>query len=227
MRLVKPAVLSGAMMVSAMAADAATVVVDSLAADPTAFDFSTNPDGLRLFNIAETASGSLSNRPLGQSFTLGGASASDLSIEALIGGFGASASVTATLVEGAGFGGAEIGSTGPVFVATPGRDGVLTEFDFASLGPISAGVYTVFFSGTGALGGGTVNVLGPNNFVGVDTPGTEAFDDSGLFDFASNPARDFGIRVTAEIAPVPLPAGMSLLPAAMAGLWAMRRRGTA
>lgn len=222
MRLFKTLAVACAMSLSALAAQATTVILDTLAADSTAFNASTNPDGLRLFNI-----GSSDRRnvlPYGQSFELGGET-SDLMISALFGSFSGNAVVTASLHGGAGFSSA-IATLTPQFITAPTRDGVLGSFDFSSFGSFTAGVYTVFFSGTGALGGGTVNLLGPNQFAGVDTPGTDAYDRNSLFDFASNPVRDFGIRVTGTVAPapIPLPAGLPLLLAGLGGLALLRRR---
>ncbi len=218
----KTIILAGVLGLAASAATAATVLLDTLAADPAAFDAASNPDGLRLFNIGLSFSGNIP--PYGQSFTLADDTA-DLEIAAYFGSFSGDAVVSASLHSGAGFG-TSLGTLAAQTITGPTRAGVLGSFDFSGLGPLSAGVYTVFFSGTGALGGGTVTATGPNQYVGLDTPGTDAYGRAGLFQFGSNPARDFGIRVSGEVAaaPVPLPAGLPLLLAGLAGLGALRLR---
>jgi len=222
MRLIKTLALACAMGLSALAAQASSVLFDNLAADPAAFNFSTNPDGLRLFNLAFSFNGN--TVPYGQSFTLDD-DTSALEIAALFGSFSGDAVVTASLHSGAGFS-SPIATLAAQFVTGPSRDGVLGAFDFSGLGTLSAGVYTVFFSGSGALGGSTVEAIGPNQYVGLDTPGTEAYGRFGLYNFATNPARDFGIRVsgTADASPVPLPAGLPLLLAGLGAIALVRRR---
>ncbi len=222
MRLIKSIALACAMSFSALAAQASTVLLDTLAADPLEFNFSTNPDGLRLFNIASSFGGN--TVPYGQSFTLAD-DTSDLEIAAYFGSFSGNAVVTASLHAGAGFSSA-VSTLAPQFVTGPSRNGVLGAFDFSGLGTLTAGIYTVFFSGTGALGGSTVTATGPNQYVGLDTPGTDAYSRTGLFNFASNPARDFGLRVTGtpDVAPIPLPASLPLLLAGIGAFAMVRRR---
>ncbi len=215
---VKPLLVALALAASAMAAQAATIV-DSLSTNTDPFDFTTNQGGTRNFNIAFSG-------PLGQSFALDGAY-ENLSVSALVSSFGSTADVSARIVSGAGIGGATIGTATPVsLTGIMGRANTLVTFDFSAIGELLAGTYTVVFSGTGTLAGGPVNVTAPGVYAGVDTAGTEAFGPTGSFNFGTNPARDFGIRVTADpVAAVPLPATGLMLVAALAGIGAMRRRG--
>ena len=205
--------LAAALSVSALSAHAG-VIVDSLSANADPFNYSTNQGGIRFFNIAALG-------PLGQSFTLSGAH-ENLTVSAYLSTFGSSANETATLVSGLGLGGTVLGSDS-FSMALTRNDAELALFDFSGLGALD-GDYTVVFSGTGTLGGGTVNVNAPNNYTGVDTAGTSAWDSNGAFNFGSNPARDFGIQVSADpVSAVPLPAS-ALFMASAGGLLALRRR---
>lgn len=194
---------------SAVPAAARTVVLDTLNDDGQPFDFRSNPDGISFFNIAALG-------PLGQSFILD-ERAGALAVDAFLSTFGSGFDVTASLLSGEGPGGAVLATDGVAQAGISRSDAVLAAFDFTAAGVLDAGTYTVFFEGTGTLGGGDQ---------GVETDGVEAFDEDGAFDFGSNFAREFGVRVTADpVAPIPLPAGAPLLVLALGALGLVRRRG--
>ncbi|MEM6371355.1 MAG: hypothetical protein AAF727_01045 [Pseudomonadota bacterium] len=209
----KPVFLTLVLSLFAVTAQAATIL-DTLSTNSDPFDFRSNPDGIRFFNIDALG-------PLGQSFTLD-ADTENLSVSAFLSTFGTSANVTGTLRTGTGTGGTTLGSDTVVLNGISRNDAVLSAFDFSALGTLTAGTYTIVFSGTGTLGGGDVQ-----GGVGLDTPGTDAFGPSGPFDFRSNPAREFGVLVQGDAvaAPIPLPAGAVLL-ASGVGLLLLRRRKT-
>ena len=129
--------------------------------------------------------------------------------------------VVARLVSGEGVSGATLGSAALTSTAAEiaGRTPVARTADFSALGALTAGTYSVVFSGQGALSGGAA---------GVDTDGTESFGPDGVFDFRFNMAREFGVTVTADVvAPVPLPAAGLLLLGALGALGMARRRAGA
>ena len=218
--------LAAALVLSPVAAPAATLL-DTLSTNPDPASLagpSANPGGIRFFNIAPGVNGS----PLGQTFTLD-AETRDLKVSAYLSTFGTSISVTARLLSGEGVLGTALASRAFSLAGTNRNTATLAMFDFAALGALASGTYTIAFQGTGALGGGTVNVLGPNQFEGVDTPGTVALNRRGIFDFATNPSRDFGIRVEGTpvvAAPevIPLPATGVLLVGALGAFAALRAR---
>lgn len=205
MSFLKTIALSGLLVGTAAAASAA-VVLDTLNDTGMPFDYYANPTGMSLFNIGYY-------EPIGQSFTLDAAT-SALTVSAYISSFSGFADVDVSLKSGAGVGGALL-ATGSFAVDPITRDEAeLALFDFSALGLLAAGTYTIVFEGTGALGGGNQ---------GVDTAGTDSWDEDGLFDFGSNRAKEFGILVEGDVAPVPLPASLPLLLAGM-GVLALRRR---
>ncbi|WP_172292953.1 hypothetical protein [Pseudoruegeria sp. HB172150] len=213
MNLFKAIAVAATLVLGTGAAHAVTVL-DTLSTNTEPFDYYTNQGGLRFFNLA-------SYGPVGQSFTLS-EETTNLEISAYFSTFGSYADITATLVEGTGLGGAVLATLS--FYADATRyDAVLGSFDFSALGAL-VGDYTIVFDGVGTLGGSTVEVLAPNSYAGVDTPGTSAYDEDGLFNFgSSNPVKDFGIKVEGDpVAPVPLPAGGLLLASAL-GLVGARR----
>ncbi len=214
-------VLATAIALSPLAAAAATLL-DTLSVNDQPFNFSTNQGGIRFFNTAPGVNGS----PLGQTFTLD-TETSDLTISAYLSTFGNAIGMTAQLFSGETVTGTALASRSFTLLDTSRNVATLAMFDFTALGALGAGTYTIAFQGTGALGGSTVNVLGPNQFEGVDTAGTIALNRNGPFNFASNPTRDFGIRVEGEPSVVPLPATGLLLIAGLGVLGAVRARRTA
>ncbi|XDA99380.1 hypothetical protein AB1M95_05570 [Sulfitobacter sp. LCG007] len=199
--------------IGAGAAQAATLL-DTLSTNDKPFDYASNQGGIRFFNVGYYG-------PIGQSFSLT-ANTANLGISAYLSTFGSYTDITATLVEGTGVGGTALASRSFSAAATR-NDALLASFDFSGLGTLM-GAYTIVFEGIGSLGASTVEVLGPNSYAGVDTPGTAAYDRNGLFNFgSSNPARDFGIKIDGDpVSPVPLPAGGLLLGSAL-GLAFLRR----
>ncbi len=198
----------------AMSAQAATIL-DSLSVNRAAYVFRTNEDGVRAF--------ALDGRVFGQSFVLD-ADTDNLDVDALLSTFNnggrPNIDVNVSLLAGAGLGGTTLGSQSFVSGPVTRRDILLASFDFSSAGMLSAGQYTVRFAGFGSLGTADVQ-----DGVGLDAEGM-AFDASGPFTFGSNPARDFGLRVTGDVAvaPVPLPAGLPLILTALGAFGLVRRR---
>ncbi len=205
------AMTAAAVVLSCGLAQGATLL-DTLNSNGQPFDAATNPGGISFFNLINVSS--VQQDPLGQSFTLADET-TDLAISAYLSTFGSSIDVTASLVQGAGVTGAELGSDTFVLSGTNRDEASLATFDFSGLGALAAGTYTISFSGDGALGGGEQ---------GVETAGTEAYGPNGVFDFGTNFAQEFGIRVEGEQpAPIPLPAGVWLLLGGIAALGAARR----
>lgn len=211
-------VLATALALAPLAAAAATLL-DTLSVNDQPFNFSTNPGGIRFFNTASGVNGS----PLGQTFTLD-TETSNLTVSAYLSTFGNSIAMTARLFAGETVTGTALATRTFSLSNTNRNVATLAMFDFVSLGALDAGTYTIAFQGTGALGGSTVNVLGPNQYQGVDTPGTVALNRNGVFNFGSNPARDFGIRVEGDPSVVPLPAAGFMLMAGLGALVAFGRR---
>lgn len=211
-------VLAAAIALSPIAAAAATLL-DTLSVNNRPFDFATNQGGIRFFNTAPGVNGS----PLGQTFTLG-TETSNLQISAYLSTFSDSIAMTARLFAGERVTGTALATRTFSLSGTNRNTATLAMFDFVSLGALSAGTYTIAFQGTGALGGSTVNVLSSNVYQGVDTPGTVALNAAGPFNFGSNPARDFGIRVEGDPSVVPLPAAGLLMIAGLGALGVVRAR---
>lgn len=220
--------LAATLAIAAAAADASSVILDTLNKNGQPGNLSTNPLGISLFNLVSSSS---NTEPFGQSFVLGEAT-ENLSVEAFVSSLTfpqpTSVRISATLVAGEGSGGATLDSVGFAASGVTRNDATLALFDFSGLGALAAGAYTVFFSGDGAIGGGDIFLDANGVRTGTVTPGTTAFNANGLFNFGSNPAQEFGIRVTGDVvAPVPLPAGLPLLLAAIGGLALLRRKRAA
>jgi hypothetical protein len=220
-------VLATALAISSVAANASTVILDTLNKNGQPANLSTNPLGISLFNLVSSSS---NTEPFGQSFVLGDAT-ENLMIETFISSLTfpqpTSVNISATLVTGAGSAGATLDTIGFSASGVTRNDAILAMFDFSGLGVLDAGAYTVVFNGDGAIGGGDIFFDANGVRTGTVTPGTQAFDANSLFDFGSNPAQEFGIRVSGDIvAPVPLPAGLPLLLAGLGGLSLLRRKRT-
>lgn len=211
-------IVAAALVLSPVAASAATLL-DTLSINDSPVNLASNPGGIRFFNAGSGINGS----PLGQTFTLD-TETSNLKISAYLSTFDSSIDMNARLLEGETVLGTALATSNFSLTGTNRFTATLAMFDFAALGALSAGTYTIAFQGTGSLGGGTVNVLGPNLFEGVDTPGTIALNRNGAFNFAANPTRDFGIRVEGDPSVIPLPAAGLLLIAGLGALGAVRGR---
>ncbi|MAU50887.1 MAG: hypothetical protein CMN17_00590 [Roseovarius sp.] len=225
--MIKSFAVATVLTVSAAAASASGVILDTLNKNGMPANLSTNPLGISFFNLISSSS---NTEPFGQSFMLDEATES-LSVDAYFSSLDfpqpTSVSVTASLVTGAGVDGSELGMA--LFEATEvtRNDALLATFDFSNLGALDAGTYTITFEGVGALGGGDIFFDADGNRTGTVTAGTQAFDANGPFNFGSNPAREFGIRVSGDaVTPVPLPAGLPLLLAGLGGLAILRRKHT-
>ena len=112
--------------------------------------------------------------------------------------------VTISIIAGAGFGGAELGSAD---VTLGGDfDGLHTE-SFAGIGTLEAGTYTLGFTTDGVMRGGLRT---------QDTPviGTQTFNENGVFAFEgpSEGATALAVLVTGDaVAAVPVPATLPLM----------------
>lgn len=143
----------------------------------------------------------LDQDPLGQTFELA-TSANNLSIGGVVrdaNAFNAPMfELTISLISGAGFGGAVLGST--TVTLPEGFGGGLGELhvaDFSSIGTISPGTYTVGFSTLGNRGmlSGTV--------AGVGDPSSQPYNAEGVFTIVDDPARDFQVLVTGDVVETP------------------------
>lgn len=153
--------------------------------------------------------------PLGQSFTINQAM-ENFSLGGVF--FDADSStaaidITFSLYQGAGLGGVLIGST--IFSMADGFDGLHNE-DFSSVGQLSAGTYTVFF---GSVENAAIRLHNG------DIANTDPYNPDGIIHLGSPTQElEFAVLVTADVAPVPLPAGAWLFGSAIVGLIGLRTK---